>query len=264
MMTVAVAAGIGLGSTLGGVFGGGLIAQHGWQAVFWLGGLLPFLLLPFLRWGLPARTKEKTADSNARFNAGIRGLFRNGLALGTVLLWAFSFLIFLALYALILWMPTLLLGYGFKPTETSIGTACIGIGGLAGVILLIPLSWRFGGSRVLMFTSLLGAAAVTCLSGVGVERSQLLLTIAAIGMGLQAGAIGQSALAVKLYPAAMRTTGVGCAAAAGRIGSIVGPAIGGMLLSLQMPSSQIVLTACVPILAAALAVGILDFHGRRR
>jgi AAHS family 4-hydroxybenzoate transporter-like MFS transporter len=114
-----------------------------------------------------------------------------------------------------------------------------------------------------MFASLLGAAAVVCLSVVGLERSQLLLTIAFIGMGLQAGTVGQIALAVKLYPAAMRTTGVGCAAAAGRIGSILGPAIGGMLLSLQMPSSQIVLTACLPILAAALAVGILAFHGRR-
>ena len=264
MIAVAVAAGIGLGSTLGGIFGGGLIALHGWQAVFWLGGLLPLLLLPFLWWGLPAGTKQKTVEPNARFNAGIRSLFMNGLATRTLLLWAFSFLIFLAIYALILWMPTLLLGYGFKPTETSIGIACIGIGGLAGVILLIPLSWRFGGARVLTFASLLGAAAVVCLSVAGLDRSQLLLTIVAIGMGLQAGTVGQIALAVKLYPDAMRTTGVGYAAAAGRIGSIVGPAIGGMLLSLQIPSSQIVLTACFPILAAALAVGILDFHGRRR
>lgn len=264
MIAVAVAGGIGLGSTLGGVFGGRLIAQHGWEAVFWLGGLLPLLLLPFLWWGLPARTKAKTAEAAAGLNVGIGSLFRNGLALSTMLVWTFSFLIFLALYALILWMPTLLLGYGFKPAETSIGTACIGIGGLVGVILLIPLSGRFGAARVLMFTSLFGAAAVAFLSGVGPERSQLLLTIAAIGLGLQAGAIGQSALAVRLYPAAMRTTGVGYASAAGRLGSIVGPAVGGMLLSLQMPSSQIVLTTCIPILAAVFAVGILDFHGRRK
>lgn len=264
VVAVAVAAGIGLGSTLGGVFGGGLIARHGWEAVFWLGGLLPLLLLPLMWWGLPAGAKRKTAEPNARFEAGIRSLFTNGLATGTVLLWAYSFLIFLALYALILWMPTLLLGYGFKPTETSIGTACIGVGGLAGVILLIPLSWRFGGSRVLVFASLLGAAAVACLGLVGLERGQLLLTIAVIGMGLQAGTVGQIALAVKLYPTATRTSGVGYAAAAGRIGSILGPAIGGMLLSLQMPPGQILLTACVPIAAAALAVGLLDFHGRRK
>ncbi|MFD2271264.1 MFS transporter [Undibacterium arcticum] len=128
----------------------------------------------------------------------------------------------------------------------------------------MPLSALFGASRVLVFASLLGAISIACVTFLDLNRLQLLLTIAAIGVGLLAGAIGQSALAVTLYPEAARATGVGYSAAVGRIGSILGPAMGGILLSLDRPAKEIILTACIPVLIAALAVGVLDFYLRRQ
>lgn len=267
VIAVAVTAGIGLGSTFGGVFGGRLIALHGWQSVFLLGGMLPLLLFPFLRWGLPSSMHEKMNETGkiaSRSDAAISNLFKGTLAFSTTLLWSFSFMIFVAVYALYSWLPTLLLNFGFSPTETSIGTACLGAGGLLGAILLMPLSALFGASRVLIFSSLLGAISIACVTFLDLSRLQLLLTIALIGVGLLAGTIGQSALAVALYPQAARATGVGYSAAAGRIGSILGPAVGGILLSFDRPAKEIILTACVPVLIAALAAGALDLYRRRR
>lgn len=266
-VAVAVAAGIGLGSTFGGLIGGHLIAWHGWQSVFLLGALLPALLLPFIWWLLPAREARPdrhAADPASRCDAGIASLFHGTLALRTTLLWSFSFLIFITVYALYFWLPTLLLSFGFSGDETPKGIAFLGSGGLVGAILLIPLSTRFGVARVLVFASLLGAMAVAGVTAADLGQQQILFGIAVIGAGLMAGTVGQIALAVTLYPASGRATGIGCSAAVGRIGSILGPAAGGLLLSLGKPPREIVLTACIPVLMAVLIIAALDFYQRRQ
>ncbi|NPT65053.1 aromatic acid/H+ symport family MFS transporter, partial [Paraburkholderia sp. RL16-012-BIC-B] len=51
--------------------------------------------------------------------------------------------------------------------------------------------------------------------------------------------------------------------AIGRVGSFVGPAIGGGLLSLGWPVREILLTAVAPAGAAILALGALSLVGRR-
>jgi len=43
----------------------------------------------------------------------------------------------------------------------------------------------------------------------------------------------------KLYPARMRTSGLGWAIGVGRIGSVVAPMLGGYLLSIGLPPTQI-------------------------
>jgi MFS transporter, AAHS family, 4-hydroxybenzoate transporter len=76
------------------------------------------------------------------------------------------------------------------------------------------------------------------------------------------GIMGQTALAVAFYPPQMRAVGVGWGLAMGRVGSFVGPAIGGALLSLGWPARDIVLTSIVPAVAAMLTLGALALAGR--
>ncbi len=52
----------------------------------------------------------------------------------------------------------------------------------------------------------------------------------------------------------MRSTGVGWALGVGRVGSIVGPMLAGVLLSLDWTPPQIFLAGTIPALIAALAV----------
>ncbi len=263
LITILVVSGVGFGSVLGGVFGGRLIAAHGWASIYWVGGFLPLVLLPFLWFGLPRDRMDGNKHPNPAEKGTVRSLFAGPLAGSTALLWIFSFSIFTALYALVLWMPTLLLGFGFAPRETALGAASMGAGGLLGVMLLIPLFSKFGTARVLVFASFLSMAAIVAVSYGHWDRAGLLLWIALVGMGLQAGTMGQSALAVGIYSGASRATGVGCAAAAGRIGSIVGPAIGGLLLSLKVSTQDAILTACIPILIGAIAAMAIYYRRGR-
>jgi AAHS family 4-hydroxybenzoate transporter-like MFS transporter len=76
------------------------------------------------------------------------------------------------------------------------------------------------------------------------------------------GQIGANALTANSYPTAIRSTGVGWALGIGRIGSIIGPIIGGLLLSLRWPVRQIFLVAAVPVLIASVAALCISFLRR--
>jgi AAHS family 4-hydroxybenzoate transporter-like MFS transporter len=83
--------------------------------------------------------------------------------------------------------------------------------------------------------------------------SVTLIVIAAVGVGM--GTVGaqncNNGIAAKFYPTEIRATGVGWALAVGRIGSIIGPAVGGLLLAIG--PDAIFVFAMVPPIAAAVA-----------
>jgi MFS transporter, AAHS family, 4-hydroxybenzoate transporter len=66
--------------------------------------------------------------------------------------------------------------------------------------------------------------------------------------------IGANALTATFYPTFIRSTGVGWALGIGRIGSIIGPLRGGMMLALQWHIPTIFLAGAVPVLIAGGAV----------
>lgn len=263
---VFVATGLSAGGVVGGLISGPLMVRFGWPSVFVVGGLLPLVLLPLFAWVLAASdrapTKERTEITASR--NPIEALFADGLAVFTCLLWLFAFLIFLVNYALSSWIPTLLADFGFSPTQAPLGSAAYGAGGLVGNIVVMCIVGRFGIRPVLMIASLCAIGGVFAVHQTAISSSLVLPLIGVIGAGLIAGCVGQSALAVSFYPAALRTTGVGWAAASGRIGSIIGPAAGGVMLSLNWSAREIVVTAIPPIAAAIVVLIAMSFAGRRQ
>jgi fucose permease len=83
------------------------------------------------------------------------------------------------------------------------------------------------------------------------------------GMTIIGSQTGANATCGKLYPARMRTSGLGWALGIGRLGGIAAPALGGYLLTLGLPPTQIFLSACLFALIAAAAVALLAFRGSR-
>jgi len=251
---VLVTMGLSAGGVVGGLTGGPLMAEFGWQSIFIVGGLLPMVLMPLFAWVLLAPQKQCMQLSVDA--AQSRALFINGLGAITGLLWLFAFLIFLVNYALSSWIPTFLADFGFSPIQAPLGAAAYGVGGLVGGFLVLSVIGKLGIRSVLMITSLVAIVSIATISHVTAGTSIILTLIGAIGAGLITGCIGQSALAVSLYPASLRTTGVGWAAACGRIGSIVGPAIGGAMLSLRWSARDIILTA-IPLIGVAILVLVM-------
>ena len=75
---------------------------------------------------------------------------------------------------------------------------------------------------------------------------------------------GNNAAAGLIYPTAYRSKGVGLAFGAGRIGSILGPVIGAMLIGAHAPLIVLLAVVAVTLLLGAVAVLVLARLAYRR
>jgi AAHS family 4-hydroxybenzoate transporter-like MFS transporter len=91
----------------------------------------------------------------------------------------------------------------------------------------------------------------------------LALTIACAGVGIIGGQNASHALSSEFYPTHMRSTGVGWALGIGRIGSIVGPLVGGLLLAQNAQMRDIFWAAVIPALIAAAAAAGIAYRATR-
>jgi MFS transporter, AAHS family, 4-hydroxybenzoate transporter len=271
-VTIVVGTGLALGGVMAGLVGGAAVARFGWQSLFYAGGVLPLLLAPMLWCWLPQPPTREAAGESAvvaaprdqTYSTTVKGLFSRGLGRQTALLWMFSFLIFSDAYAIAFWIPALLIEFGFSVENAPFGVAVFSIGGVVANVLLVPLVSRFTARDVLSAAGVFAALCIGCIATRAIPASVLLVAIAGAGGGLIACSIGQSALAVSLYPQDLRTAGVGYSAAAGRFGSIFGPAAFGALFSMRWRPEAIAIAAIVPVFLAFVVLLFLGILHRRR
>ncbi|AUT65476.1 MFS transporter [Paraburkholderia terrae] len=258
--TIAAATGLSAGSAFGGLLSAKLIAEFGWEAVFIAGGLVPVLLLPAIRYAIPREQTQTSAPIDMHrtiddpVSGKTRGLLAPGLVTDTTTVWLVAFLGFLVTYLFIFWTPMLLLSYGFTASSAALGAAASAFGGITGNVLLFLLERRLGVQRSLIITI---SITMVCIAGFqmdGLSQWAVLLLIFGVGIGTTSACVGQATLATVLYPKALRTTGVGYAAAVGRFGAIIGPSLGGFLISLGMSAQRIVLLSCVPLTIVAIVL----------
>ena len=82
----------------------------------------------------------------------------------------------------------------------------------------------------------------------------LMLVAAIMGFFLIGAMIGLYTIAPSVYPANVRVSGVGLAIGIGRVGAIVAPLAGGIILDSGYSTDQIFVIFSVPLILAALAV----------
>ena len=280
------------GNTIGGFLGGQLVAQilpiFGWQSIFLAGGLPPVVLIPFLMLLLPESPRFLIAhrpDAPAthailgKLNVSaqaaatrlvdvakgnpVQQLFTGGLALSTILLWVAFFANLLNMYLFSYWMPTVLTLSGFKPENAVFYASMFQLGGIASCAVLGPAMDRFGPPRVLAVSFASGVIFVLAVGLANLPAPFIMLPIFGAGAAMIGSQLGANAMAAGIYPARIRSTGVGWALGIGRLGGIAGPAIGGGLLAFGLPPTQIFLCACGPALIAACATLALTIKTAR-
>ena len=103
------------------------------------------------------------------------------------------------------------------------------------------------------------AFGALCELSIGLLNPELwLLAVIICGAGIGAGSqTGINSLSGLAYPPAIRATGAGWALGAGRIGTISGPLLGGLLLSLGFRPQNMFLAAAIPAFGATLLMAIL-------
>jgi AAHS family 4-hydroxybenzoate transporter-like MFS transporter len=104
---------------------------------------------------------------------------------------------------------------------------------------------------------LLGGAAIFAMWYWEMTINLTSLLIFLSGMGLMGAQFGLNGLSGSVYPSDIRATGSGWALGVGRVGNIVGPGLGGLVLGLGFATKTMFLVAVVPTLIAALALLLL-------
>ena len=184
-------------------------------------------------------------------------LFQRGLASTTILLWAINLFSLLGFYFILQWTPAILHSTGIAPSRAILGTTMYAAGVIAGPLLIAPIVDRFGMERVLTYGLAFGAL---CVLSIGLFNPPFrLLSIIIFGAGIAGGCqAGINSLSGLAYPPAIRSTGAGWALGAGRIGTITGPLLGGLLLSLGFRPNNMFVAAAIPGFFAALLMAVLD------
>jgi len=244
--------GFSIGAAAGGFLAAGLISRYGWQSVFIAGGVTPLLVAVLLMAFLP-ESLEFLGPKDEREHIAARPLqlFAGGRARMTLLFWVIFFMSLLDLYFLNNWLPTVIHDTGIAVERAIILTALFQVGGTAGALTLGRLIDRYLSPRVLAWTYLGAGAFVLFIGVAGKSVALLACAISAAGFLVIGGQSGANALAAEYYPTALRSTGVGWALGIGRVGSIIGPILGGVLVSLQPDTIVLFQVASVPVLLAA-------------
>ena len=278
------------GAPIGGFVGGQivalLLAHFDWPVIFILGGAFPLILVPALALWLPESPRFLAARENlsprhaallrrldivptqsdtvdiARGNP-VRMLFGREYALQTILLWIVYFCSLLNLFLFAYWMPTVLSMIGYSPAQSVFASSMRDFGAIFAVLYLGLAIDRIGPERTLALHYAAGAVFIGVIALVGLPYAMLLIMTFLAGATIIGSQTGANGTCGKLYPARMRTSGLGWALGIGRLGGITAPLLGGYLLSRGVAPTHIFLSACVFALIAAAATALLAFRGSR-
>jgi MFS transporter, AAHS family, 4-hydroxybenzoate transporter len=184
-------------------------------------------------------------------------LFRENRAPVTLLLWVVFFMSLLDLYFLANWLPTVLNDLGASVSAAVAIGSLLQVGGVVGTFALGSVIDRFS-FRALALVYFGAVFAVGAIGQLGHSAVLVSLAIFAAGFCVVGGQIAANALAAGFYPTSMRASGVGWALGIGRIGSIVGPLVGGILLAEKWSTAAVFMAAASAALIAALAALMLS------
>ncbi|EFA4827316.1 MFS transporter [Escherichia coli] len=285
--------GVPIGAALAAALGFSGLASA-WQTVFWVGGVIPLLLVPLLMRWLPEsqvytqQTQVAAAPLRALFApatasatlllvpllmrwlpesqvytqqtqvaaAPLRALFAPATASATLLLWLCYFFTLLVVYMLINWLPMLLVEQGFRPSQAAGVMFALQIGAASGTLILGALMDKL---RPVVMSLLIYTGMLASLLALGTVSSLSGMLMAGFVAGMFATG-GQSvlyALAPLFYSTQIRATGVGTAVAVGRLGAMSGPLLAGKMLALGTGTVGVMAASAPGILLAGLAVFIL-------
>ena len=269
-----------LGGAIPGFVTAVFVPQYGWQILFLIGGIVPIFIAIAAMVGLPESIKfmalhegqrrkmESTikairpdyqVPANAKFviedekqfpgfNPGY--LFSDGLALITPLLWLLFALNLMGYFFLISWTPTLMTAAKLPPATAALAGAMLQVGGTVGALLLC---WWLQKHRFLAVAIMfvIAVPVVGSIGFAGLTSKAVLLTATFFAgffvLGIQSGI---NVIGALIYPTSLRANGSGWELGIGRIGSIVGPIVGGLLIGLSV--DKLYMWSALPFVAGAV------------
>lgn len=233
-----------------------------WKNIFYLGGLLPIIVIPIMVKFLPEShefLQSRQLQPRIETPNSFKPLFNQENLLRTLLVWGSYFLTLMVVYIMLSWLPSLFMELGFSRKEGSTAQFFFMVAATVGTIILGILTdrWKKAYVIVLMYGGI--AAGLFSLNAAG--SLQQMYWAAALTGAFVIGCQGVLyAFGSIVYPTNIRASGVGMASAVGRVGAMLGPAIAGQLLSAGFGAVGVISAAIPCIIISAILMLFLIRH----
>ncbi len=279
-----VMSGYPIGAVISGLVAAQIIPVYGWHTMFQIAGLATLCTLPliwfFLAESLDFLLKKQPTGGLQKANAilskmneptlenfpplsiqtlekpSVTSLLTPERRRSTLQLWLALFMAFASLYFLTTWIPKLASSAGLSMELAIYAGTVFNLGAFLGIMTQGYLSSHFGLRRTI-FGFLAMTAFLMAIFGFFKGSVLVLVLFGLIGFGVQGGFVGLYAVAARFYPTEIRSTGVGFAMSAGRIGGIVGPFVGGLLIGWGLSMTTNFMVFAVPTLLAGIATFLI-------
>lgn len=251
------------GALLGGLVAAAWLPAVGWRGIFLIGGIIPLLLALVCLALLPespallaakgtdvAQQKVRalmsryfgvesgptvlffsSEDRTVRRSGSVLALFSSRFRAVTIAVFSIYLLNWIAWYLLLLWMPTALTTLGLAKSTAALGTVTVNG---AFILFALPLSVllpRWNARTLLLSMFVCGIAISIGLGLAGSHFALVFLLIGLAGFGIGGQQLALNYLIANAYPAQLRATATGWGIGIGRLGTIFGSALGGVILS---------------------------------
>ncbi|WP_036555550.1 MFS transporter [Nocardioides insulae] len=207
-----------------------------WELLFVIGGVAGLVVLPLMWLHLPETNPVAIARRSAdqvQEKPGIAATLRSPYLVASLATWAASFMGLLLVYGLNSWLPTIMREAGYEIAASLTLLLLLNLGGIVGLVLAGVIGDKRGirGSALLWF-----AAAAVLLALLSIKMPTLLLNLAVFltGVFVFSAQVLVYAWITRHYPPELRGTALGLASGVGRLGSIVGPAVTGALVTANL------------------------------
>ena len=163
-------------------------------------------------------------------SGGLRPLFARGIALATILFWVMSFCGLLLVFGISAWLPTIMQTSGYSLGSSLLQTAAMWVGAGVGMVIGGRVADALGAKPVVATAFLLGCVSLLIMS-TAPSLAVLYILMFVSGLGFIGSQVLTNAYIVTAYPEHLRGPAIGWALSIGRLGAIVGPLLGGVILS---------------------------------
>ena len=274
-----------VGSAFGGLIAAYLIPAYGWQSVFILGGVAPLAIVALLAAVLPESLKflivrakrpqtvikilkrvrpDLTLETMPNFildeepqkGPPVGELFMGGRAVATSMLWLAGICSTITLHFLTSWLPVVIESEGVPLSHAIITTSVFQVSGAVGGIVAGRILDRYGLTALAGFVGV-AIPSLLLLAHIGGVEVMTMAFVGGCGLSIIGGFTIVLALGGLIYPAEMLSSGSGWTFGVARLGAIVGPTVGGILLSYGLSGKTLFQLAMIPIAIEVLAFLIL-------
>jgi AAHS family benzoate transporter-like MFS transporter len=273
-LNAVVYSGVPAGGVLASLVALGFADSDGWRMLFAFGALPLVVLLPLAVWKLPESPRwllarghqQRAVEAAARTGVdladlpepdtgrvGFAALVRRPLAWPTTLLGLMSFVGLLLTYGLNTWLPQIMQANGYGKAYSLTFLLVLNLGAIVGGLFASYVADRAGSAQRVVVTTFILASAMLVLLPLKLPFAALLLAVAIAGVGTIGTQVLIYGVVSNYYPTRARAAGVAWCAGFGRLGGIVGPVIGGLLVGTGVGGSvAFLIFAGLAVLGAAV------------